>query len=71
MLTSIKNAVIINKNARKLISRKYQKFVFFMLLLFSSKFVGIVFVSLTPATISSHVITESSLMFAKYLTFCY
>ena len=41
---------------------KYVNFVFYRLL-FSSKFVGTVFVS---SVISSYVITESSIMFAKY-----
>ena len=52
--------MIINKMASKI-----KKFVFYRLFL-SLKFVEIVFVS---SIISSHVITESSIILAKYLPF--
>ena len=52
---------------------KYRNFVFYRLL-FSLKFVGAVFVSLTfniasASIISSHSIAESSIILAKYFPF--
>ena len=44
---------------------KYRNFVFYMLL-FSLKFIGIVLVS---SIILSHVLTESSVILAKYFPF--
>ena len=43
---------------------KYRNFVFHRLLFFTLKFVGTAFVSFI---ISSHVITESSIILVKYL----
>ena len=46
---------------------KYRDFLFHrFILFFPLKFVGTVFI---PSKISSHVITESSIIFAKYLSF--
>ena len=53
--------MVINKNASKI----HRNFVFYSLL-FSLKFMGTAFVS---SIISSHVITESSTVLAKYLPF--
>ena len=53
------NAMVFNKKASR-------KFLFHRLFFFSLHFVITVFVS---SVISSHVITESSIMLAKYLPF--
>ena len=59
------NAKVINKNVSKI-----YKFCVLQIACFSLKFVGIFFVSSSyDSIILSHVITESSIIFATYLPF--
>ena len=61
MLTAINNVTVITKSASKI-----KKFRVLQVSLFSLKFVEIVFVS---SIISAHIITESSIILAKYSPF--
>ena len=69
MLTAINNAMVFNKKASKL-----YKFCVLQVVFFSLQFVGIVFVSssfdlVSASIISSHVITELTVILAKYFPF--